>query len=773
MPTWKLLVTLLPGIVAADRLDLSPAIPLALAAAVLLILVLSPPHRTPWPARGAIVLLPSLLFFFRAEEAATPARWKSPASGTVRGVVHRGAGGRIVTLRTGDAWPGSIDIPWIVPHGDTVPPAGSIVEITGAVAPFPFPRNRTGRDRFARYRRRGAPGVFEGELTAWRPGRSAAGRARRAIGSRIDRLGSEEAALLKALLLGDRSGVSKERTDAFRTAGLSHLLALSGLHVGILYVLLSVPLASLPLPRRAVPALAVSFLWFYGAVADYPVSLVRALIMASLLATGVFFRWPVRPGNALGAAALVSLFLDPGAHRDVAFQLSFAATAGILASRPLVSALAARGPIGRLFIPLLVGVSAQAATLPFIVYHFQQIPLLAAPATLLTAPLATLALTASVFWLAAGMLLPAVEPTLEAGAWGALRLFGTTVERIASAAPAPWIICRQSTAAAAIPPAILLLTALAVRRKSIRPLLVLPATLLLLLHLPAPFPFHRRSLPLTVTFLDVGQGSATLIEQEGGGSFLVDAGGRSDRWDNGASVIAPFLRRTNMWPLSGGIVSHPDADHMGGMISLLEEGGIGRIRDPGVDHRSDLYRRYVRAAMAAPAGWAACRTGETFSLGDGAVLRILYAPEGRTDGCSTNDASLIVLLTFGRFTLLLPGDATPRLERYLTVHHLADAITMVAVPHHGARGGCPPAFLERARPRFAVISVGARNRYGHPDDGIVRRLEKEGCLLLRTDIAGGITVRTDGRRLTIETASPRIETMAFELPPAPRRAAGF
>ena len=772
MPTLFLFLTLLPGILAAERLDPSPAIPLS-AALLLLVLFLFPPRRKLRSLRRAALLcLPPVIITCAITVARVAPATDLPAENVVlEGEVTGKGGASITSIRVLHGPLRGSTLPWRRHDRAGLPPAGSIVKVRGDLLSLPWNRNEGGWDRFAPWRRNGAPGLLVGETIARRASLPLTAQWRERVMERIETLGGEEGALFRALFLGYRRDVERERVAAFRSTGLSHLLALSGLHLGILYGVIAAPLGLLPLPKRLVPLLTTSALWMYGAVAGYPVSLVRALIMASFFAAGRLLRWPVRPLNTLGAAALLSLALKPCAAGEVSFQLSFAATAGILACRPILDRLSGSLPARFIAAPLVVSLAAQAATLPLVVYHFQQIAPFAAVATLLVTPFTILSLVTGAFWLAVGPIHPLVDRILESGAWMSLRLFGSLVELAAEHGPAPLVTCRGSALPAAVPLALLLLTLFALRRQSVRPLIASLPLIALLLVLPRLSPDD--SLPLRITFIDIGQGSATLIETGSGESILVDAGFRSETWDNGAMVIAPLLKRRNRWPLTYGFVSHPDADHLGGMVSLVQSGGVRRLIDPGYDHTSSLYELYVETARHGNCNWATSLTGSVYRFRDGTSLHMLFAPEGRAEAGHPNDASLVILLRRGRFSLLLPGDAPPHIERFLEIHHLCDRLTVLNAPHHGAGSGCTSHCLARARPRFATISAGEGNGYGHPHPGVLRRLARSGSRIYRTDLHGAITMRTDGRRLRIDAAAPGFAPENYDLLSQPRVSPGF
>gem|GEM_PF-172717 len=761
-PTLTLLLLLLPGIIAADRTEPPPALAFGAPAGAILFFLLSGRRKTPLAGRVALLALPSLLFSART---AAPPPLVFPEKGipvVMRGTIGgRGGAPRTVLFRPSEGTLAGRTLTLRPPFDEPAPNPGERVVVEGALGAFPFPRNPGEPDRFALDRRRGRTAFLHARTIDVRARRSPLGPIRSAIREAAERIGGREEGLFLALFLADRSALDPETVDAFRTTGLSHLLALSGLHLAILYGVAAAPL-SLVLGRRWTPPVAVAILWGFGAAASFPVSLFRALVMASLLAAGRLLGRPVDRWNTLGAAALAAIAADGAAPWDLSFRLSFAATAGILAILPLAARLSGRWWGRFLAAPLLVSLAAQAATLPVVLHHFGVYAPAGAPATLLATPFTALSLAAGSAWLTAGQLHPAADRLLGDAAWGSLALLRLVVDRAVSTLPGPVPFSAAVADRAALFLLLLLPVGFAWRAKRFRA----PSLLLLLLPLlPARDPY-----PLRLTILDVGQGSAAVAELPGGERILFDAGPRSPHHDAGQWTVLPFLRRRGAARLDLLAISHPDADHAGGAVAILDRTAPRFLLDCGLSANEPLPMLYDSTAEHSGTARMSARCGGRFVFGRGATLDVLFAPEGRLgEEEGSNASSVVLLLRYERFSALFPGDTTPAIERHLARAGLLDPVTVLVAPHHGAKGGCTTEFLRELRPAVAVISAGQGNRYGHPDPSVLVRLRAAGCQARRTDLEGAITIRTDGRRVFVQGTLPGSPEGRFSLGYRPRR----
>jgi competence protein ComEC len=251
---------------------------------------------------------------------------------------------------------------------------------------------------------------------------------------------------------------------------------------------------------------------------------------------------------------------------------------------------------------------------------------------------------------------------------------------------------------------------------------------------------------LTLHFLDVGQGDGAAIRTPAGRWIVVDAGPRTDRYDAGRRVVAPFLARRGARRLSVVVVSHAHLDHLGGVTSLLRRYPAELVLDPAAPVADPAYTGLLDALAASGTAWRPARTGMAFEI-DGVRFSVVHPDTTWHEwGDDVNEDSIVLRVEYGGFSALFTGDAGIPAEARLAGR--IGRVDLLKVGHHGSRGATGDAWLRELDPRVAVISVG-RNRYGHPAPEALERIGRSGAELWRTDEEGDITVTTDGTSMTI------------------------
>jgi competence protein ComEC len=247
---------------------------------------------------------------------------------------------------------------------------------------------------------------------------------------------------------------------------------------------------------------------------------------------------------------------------------------------------------------------------------------------------------------------------------------------------------------------------------------------------------------MEVVFLDVGQGDAVAIRSPGGRWILVDTGPRGLTYDAGARVVLPYLRRRGVARLEALVLTHPDLDHIGGAEAVVQGLDVGYVVDPSQPAGRDAYVDVLEAASRNGVPWLEARRDISFAL-DGVEVSVLY-PNGPTTlayrGTDSNAQSVVLLVRFGEFEALLTGDAPVEVEEAI-LDDLPSELEVLKIGHHGSNTSTSPLLLAQTSPELAVISVGARNRYGHPHAEVVSRITESGARVLRTDRSGDIVIR--------------------------------
>ena len=550
--------------------------------------------------------------------------------------------------------------------------------------------------------------------------------------------------LAGALLLGDGGRLDPGMNSSLRAAGLAHLTAVSGLHLGLVTGLALV--FSVFLGRRfRAPFVVIAALGYLSLVGARS-SLVRSFLMlcAAIGSRGV--SRGASPVNGLMVAAVALLLAEPAQVLELGFRLSFAATGGLLVLAPLIAhrfeELCPRLP-AFLRQGLSASLGAQLGSLPLSLPSFSLLTPWAPLLNLLYVPTTALLLAVS--------LLTAMLSALSERAvvWGAPLLNCLALPFVALAEislPVALSVPSCAGPLASVGLSLAVYCLLTGRRHVLpRVALVVVATMLVS---PSAREGVARPSEEEVFFLDVGQGDATLLRSRGK-VVLVDGGGWR-RGDIAGRILVPVLAREGIRKIDLMVMTHPDRDHCGGLVDLSRYVPVRELwvasgwgeRSCGKELVSRLHgrsRKVVRGDSGVYGHWRL----EVLWSGDSTPGRI----------GSSNRGSIVLLARHGERSLLLTADIDQQVERTLLAHELSE-VDWLKVAHHGSRSSSLPAFLDRVDPETAILSVGRNNPYGHPSKEVLRRLSSRGIEVLRTDWHGGIKKRLDLGTGRFETALP-------------------
>ena len=595
--------------------------------------------------------------------------------------------------------------------------------------------------------------------------------ARRSLSGRLEEaLPEPQASLASGVLLGTRSNLAPDLKAAMEATGTSHLVAVSGQNVALLAALLIAALAW-AIGRRPAAWLALATIVGYAVLVGGQASVVRATIMASIYVMSIVLgRQSAAPVALVLAAALMTAH-DPQVLHDVGFQLSFAATIGLVTlgseMRLRLEAFAGRWPAlarspltGLLLETLAITSAAIAFTLPITALSFGQVSLVALPANLLAVPAfvavamtAALAVTASVVpggevigwvaWLPATYMigvielfasLPAASVTVRGvSLWVAVPYYGALV------AFTWWLPARP--VALPQPPRVWARNGPRLANALAAGAMVVVAGVLAWAAIGVRDDDGR----LSVTFLDVGRGDAILIEGPDGHRVLVDGGPGGEALAGALGQRLPFHdRRIDLV-----VVTHPQADHIGGLPEALGSYDVGAVLDSVFDSESPFYEALVDAMEAAEVPRHVAARGQSIDLGGGARIEVIGPDGALGTQADPNDASTVLRLVMGEVSFLLTGDIEADGEAALVRSGTDLRATVLKVARHGSGTSTTEAFLSRVAPAIDVISVGASNSHGHPTGEVLSRLS--GDYVLRTDEDGDVRMETDGALLWVTT----------------------
>ena len=587
------------------------------------------------------------------------------------------------------------------------------------------------------------------------------------------------AGLYRSLLLGERYALSADLREKLYEAGLGHLLAISGLHLGLVagfaflvcyFVLVRFPPVAGRWGARPVAALvAFPLALGYGLLTGMALPALRATIMLAVFTLAFVVERERDLVNSLLLAAFIILSIYPEALFTASFQLSFIGVAALICTLSAFPAPRLLVPqndkweklrsLGRRFYQFICGsLIISLYTAPVALYHFHRFATLGIPANLIAVPLvgflvlpagllAVLLLPVSVllagFFLTLGSL--ALSPVIALSG----KLASITWATFWPGSPRAWQVALAY---------LILLLPLAKARQWCRFSLMVLCSLILIASWMIPNHFLSDRSLLRVTFLDVSQGNSAVVELPGQGVMLIDGGGFHDNsFDVGRYVLAPYLWYRRITRLDTMVLSHPHPDHYQGLRFVAAHFPIEQFWYSTLSWWHPDIRSLVKTLADKKAAFLGPRQLATDRYLNGVEVQVLHPAPDFTCTSTTptdkelNNLSLVIHLKYKDVSFLFPGDMEKETEDQLASLPHLEPVDVLLVPHHGSRTSSSILLLKRLKPKIAIFSVGFENRFHLPAYQILRRYAALSIRTYRTDVHGAITVTTDGRQIEVET----------------------
>jgi competence protein ComEC len=588
-----------------------------------------------------------------------------------------------------------------------------------------------------------------------------------------DILPEPQASLLTGILLGIEAGIPKNLMDDFAATGTTHIIAISGFNITIVSGLFA-GLAGRLFNRRRAILVAVGGVVVYTILVGASAAVVRAALMGVLYLWGQYLGRGTYAPASLAAAAFVMTAHDPYVLWDVGFQLSFAATAGlVLYTEPLerfseralarvTSIERAQKVVGLISEALIVTLAATITTTPIILHHFERLSLITLVSNFLILPAQPFVMV----WGGLATLLGlVVRPLGQVVAWIAWVFLTYTIEIVRLTSQMPLASMPVQMDAWMVFVTYVLLGSLTwwlaqpgERRKEMWNELssrlfshlstkaLIGATLILLV---LAF-FAWRGLPdgrLHVVFLDVGQGDAIFVQTPSGKQVLIDGGPSETVLLSQLGRQMPFWDRT----LDVVMLTHPDSDHITGLVGVLERYRVDTVIFRSMERDDEVYDHWLELLAVEDAAIYQGEAGLGLTLDQGLEMTVLHPGAELLTGTAadSNNNSIVTRLVYGQVSVLLTGDIEAVVEQQLVRDRAMLASTVLKAAHHGSCTSTTEAFLEAVDPEVVVISVGAENRFELPCDDVLERLEE--LLVFRTDEDGVVEVISDGGRVWVKT----------------------
>ena len=629
---------------------------------------------------------------------------------------------------------------------------------------------------------------------------------RRKISDLIDKTGQgTEQRGLKALIVGDRNSISNDLRQAFNRAGIGHLLAISGLHMGIVatgaFLIFKVLLSHIQFflwyawTKKGAVLLSIIPVFIYGLLSGMSPSTQRAVIMVTVFLAAFLFEREHDPMNTLAVAALLILVVHPPSLFSISFQLSFTAVFAILYGLSRVQIPWRSDSRGiktpkhvrvttKLFYFFMVSFFAILGTLPLVMFYFNQISLVGLFSNFIFVPLIGFVVVPL------GLMAVFLYPLSGSVALGCLKagvvVLKHTMSMVHFFADLPFAAVKTIT------PSyleiccfyILFWAVLSLRYgssntqtgqdnlpgrednaavKSIirKPSAIVALLVVLVLSADACYWSYERFWhdDLRVTMIDVGHGNAALMELPEGYNILIDGGGFSDNsiFDTGAKIIAPFLWQKKIKTVDTLVLSHPNSDHLNGLIYIAEYFNVKNVWTNNEATDTLAYQTFMETIKENKIHMPEYKEIAGIHNINGVCLDICYPPKDfierkiKESWRDLNNNSMVLKVSFGAKSFLFPGDIEMRAE-YELAAIAGDKLksTVLLAPHHGSNTSSTERFVEKVNPEVIIISCGWKSRFGFPHPSVLKRYTDKGCRILGTAPNGAVCISTDGQTLRIK-----------------------
>ncbi len=566
-------------------------------------------------------------------------------------------------------------------------------------------------------------------------------------------------AILVGMLFGGYSEIPRDVVADFATTGIVHILSVSGSHialvVGVITVLGTGMFRRFTYANQLIPLFAAFFITLYAVFCGLTPPVLRSLIMGLIGLGAVCLNREKDAAVALCLSVLGMLIYQPALIYDLSFQLSFTATAGLVFfNAKTLNMLEGIIPL-YLARPLAVTIAAQLGVFPFIAWYFNSFSLSALVANLFIVPIIEGIVILGLFGAFSSMIVGIIGAICLVACSLLISLVLQLTQWLADMPAAKLYVPSIGLAGSIIyyvliswvygykPKNMLSLKDTVERwpQRSAVVVLILVFCILVYRVYPAP---------LSVHFIDVGQGDAALIITPHGRTILVDTGGtlgESSDFDIGYRVLLPYLRHYGVLAIDYLFLTHGHQDHAGGAAGIAGEIPIKHIMLP----RENYTQAVLNLLKAAPNSIRiAVYEGQKVEI-DGAVVNVLHADTGVKQKQSSNEVSSVIQVCYGKHSFLFTGDLPAQGEEEIIQSGRDVSSTVLKVGHHGSKTSSTVEFLQNVNPKYAVISVGKNNSFGHPHKEVIQRLLFYGSKIYRTDEQGAIVFKTNGNAITIDT----------------------
>ncbi|MBT2754660.1 DNA internalization-related competence protein ComEC/Rec2 [Mesobacillus foraminis] len=566
-------------------------------------------------------------------------------------------------------------------------------------------------------------------------------------------LTKESGAITAALLFGDRRLMNPETIENYEATGTVHLLAISGLHVALLSGMCFYLLIKIGVARQKAEYFLMAALPLYAVLTGLAPPVNRSVIMLLLFLFARRYRLHLSSIDVLSSAFLLLTFFSPSIIYNPGFQLSFLVSLSLILSSGMIARC--RPAISKLTV---ISFISQLSSMPVILTNFYEISVISILANLVFVPLFSFVILPFVLIvylvqltipLAARPFLMLLEAIIDLANQLSSRFSDFPAATIITGKPAPWLLLFYMAS-------ILVFFLKWEKGKSKAHILLVLAPFIFQIAFPYVSPYGK------VVYIDVGQGDSILIQLPNNqGTYLIDTGGTigfsKEEWqvkrrtfETGKDILLPYLKSEGIRKIDKLVLTHGDADHIGGAASLLKELEIGEILLPVSAERSSLEKELYTLAKRKKIEFKSIKAGKSWAAGNADF--IVVSPVSTQE--DKNEGSIVLWAAFGGKTWLFTGDMGEDGEKQLLERIPGIKADVLKLGHHGSKTSSSELFLDRIAPKTAIISAGLENRYNHPHAEVLSRLENRKIRVYRTDQHGAVIFTFKDKSGTFHTWLP-------------------
>lgn len=576
-------------------------------------------------------------------------------------------------------------------------------------------------------------------------------------------LPNETNELLSGMLIGEKSNLQKEIQEDFRDSSLSHVLAISGMHVSYVMLGITFLISKIKFSKKMSKIVTILILLFFIILTGKTASVTRACFMSSYIILASLLHKKAHVLGSISISLLIILIINPYFILDIGLQLSYGGTIGIVLIYPILKKYKKKKEDkcskfkkiiykikDKIIDTILITISANLVIFPIVLFHYNIMSFTFIISNLLISPIIGIIIILGFLSVFSSYIVSPISKVmffflqilLSVLAQIAHFCAGLPLSKVYFPTPKIYVIIIYYLFLIYI---ILVKNKIITGKKIGKKVFIIFTIIVIILNLILNF------IPktFTISFIDVGQGDSMLISTPKGKNIIVDGGGSRDEttFNIGKQTLIPYLLNKGITKLDYIIISHFDSDHVGGILSVLEELKAEKVIICEQEENEN-YKRFKEIVKNKKIKVYVVKKGDNLKIEENIWLNILWPKDERIKENAINNNSIVAKLNYKSFSILLTGDIEKIAENEILKEYENSNIlnaNILKVAHHGSKSSSIKEFLEKVKPQIALIGVGEKNTFGHPNAGVLNRLENLNIKIYRTDEKGEITIKIDDK----------------------------